>query len=263
VSSTRFLGILCFAVSLFSSSVCAQYGVDEIRVTGEVRPHDDDPSNHLFVEAYNSSTRSLVEREQVIHGQFELNRLAAGSYTVRLVTAPNEDPLVEVYYQLEPGSGPLVLDLPERTTSKPISGVVSLHDLQHPVPKKALREAYEAQQLARDNNNLPKAIAKLEHAIGIYPAFRNAHLNLGVLYARAGRTADARAQFQKALDIGPPEAPIYADLALISLMSGQRQEAGTFARKALELDPANVTAQQTLQYVERPQTSDGGTGLSR
>ena len=49
------------------------------------------------------------------------------------------------------------------------------------------------------------------------PQYRDAHLNLGVQYARVGRTADARAEFQKALDIGPPAAPIYADLALTSL----------------------------------------------
>ena len=63
-----------------------------------------------------------------------------------------------------------------------------------------------------------------------------------MLYARVGRAADARAEFQKALDIGPPIAPIYANLALASAALRQFQEAEAFARKALELDPANSVA---------------------
>jgi tetratricopeptide (TPR) repeat protein len=154
---------------------------------------------------------------------------------------------VEEYHDFAPGGAPLVLDLPDRTANKPISGFVSLRDSEHPIPKKAIREAYEAQQLARASD-FPKAIAKLEKAIRIYPAYRDAHLNLGVQYARAGRSAEARAEFQKALNIGPPAAPIYADLSLTSLGLHQYREAEAFARKALELDPANSSAQRALQY---------------
>jgi tetratricopeptide (TPR) repeat protein len=173
-----------------------------------------------------------------------------GSFSVRLVTAPGEDPIVEQYHQFEPGGAPLVLDLPERGGDQPITGVVSVRDLQHPIPKKAIREAYEAQRFSRDNN-LPKAIAKLESAIRVDPNFRDAHLNLGVEYTRVGRNAEARAEFQKALEIGPPAAPIYIDLALTSLALGQYHEAEALARKALELDPANGGAQRVLKLAQR------------
>jgi Flp pilus assembly protein TadD len=145
------------------------------------------------------------------------------------------------------GESSIVEQAPEFEARLPISGLVSLRELLHPIPEKAIREAYAAQQFARANN-LPKAIAKLEKAIRIAPAYRDAHLNLGVEYARAGRTADARAEFQKALDIGPPVARIYADLALVSLASGEYREAETLARKALDLDPADGAARRALQY---------------
>lgn len=141
-------------------------------------------------------------------------------------------------------------DWPEPSQPKPISGVVSLRELQHPVSKKALRAAYEAQQLA-NARNIPKATAKLEKAIRIDPSYRDAHCNLGVLYARVGRTADARAEFQKALDIGPPAAPIYANLALTSTVAGEFRVAQGFARKALELDPGNSAAQLLLKRATR------------
>lgn len=242
MSTARFFGIICFSASLY-----AQFSaVPGVSVTGELRSHGEAASNDLLVEIYDARTNQMIERAPVNRGQFELDNVPVGSYTVRLVTAPGEAPIVEEYHQFEPGGAPLVLDLPERASDKPISGFVSLHDLEHPIPKKALRDAYEAQQFARANN-LPKAIAKLEDAIRIYPPYRDAHVNLGAEYARAGRIADARAEFQKALDIGPPVSPIYADLALTSLALHQNREAEEFARKALELDPANAGAQKVLE----------------
>jgi len=198
------------------------------------------------VEVYDTRTSAIIERAPVTNGQFELDHVPVGSFSVRLVTAPGAAPLLEEYHEFEPGGAPLVLDLPERAASQPISGLVSLHDLEHPVSKKAIREAYEAQQLAR-TNDFPKAIAKLEKAIRIDPAYRDAHVNLGVQYTRVGRSADARAEFQRALDIGPPTAPIYADLALISLALHQNQEAASYAQKALKLDPANGAAHLVLR----------------
>ena len=124
---------------------------------------------------------------------------------------------------------------------KPIAGVVSLRELQHPTRNKAIRAAYDAQKLERAKKIL-QAIAKLEYSTRIDPEYRDSHINLGVLYARTGRITDARAQFQKALDIGPPDAMIYEDLAVTSLTLHQAQEAATFARKALEFSPPDSHA---------------------
>jgi Tetratricopeptide repeat len=248
VSTTRFFGIVFFIACCFSTSMYAQFSAaPSVSVAGEIRSHGDSASNDFLVEVYDSRTNSLVEREPVSHGQFQLDHVPTGSFSVRLVSGPGETPIMEEFHQFEPGGAPLVLELPERSGHQPISGVVSLRDLAHPVPKKALREAYEAQQLSRAKN-FPKAIAKLENAIRIDPDYRDAHLNLGVAYSRVGRSADARAEFQKALNLGPPAAPIYVDLAFTSLALGEHLDAETFARKALELDPANSYAQQALQF---------------
>lgn len=137
-------------------------------------------------------------------------------------------------------------DFSEPAGARPISGVVSLRELEHPILKKALQLAHEAQQYS-GAKDLPKAIAKLEKAIRIDPSYRDGHLNLGVQYARAGRIPDALTQFQTALEIGPPAVPIYIDLALTSLALREYPEAETFARKVLELEPGNSTAQRVLQ----------------
>lgn len=168
---------------------------------------------------------------------------------------PQFDPRhINRYDDFGPGVPPAVTssapDWPEPQAAKPISGVVSLRELQHPISEKARRAAYDAQRFT-NAHNLPKAIAKLEKAIRIDPSYRDAHCNLGVLYAQMGRVTDARAEFQKALDIGPPAAAIYANLALVSADVGEFAQAEAFARKALELDPGNTAVQQALQLVPR------------
>jgi tetratricopeptide (TPR) repeat protein len=137
-------------------------------------------------------------------------------------------------------------DWPAASEPRPVSDVVSLHDLQHPVSKKVLEAAFEAQQFSKAHQT-DKAIAKLEKALRLDPQYRDGHCNLGVQYAHAGRLQEARTEFNKALEIGPPSALIYADLALASAAAGEFQEANENAWKALELDPDNPAAQRIVQ----------------
>jgi tetratricopeptide (TPR) repeat protein len=55
-------------------------------------------------------------------------------------------------------------------------------------------------------------------------------------------------QFDAALEIGPPDALIYSNLALSLLTLKQYREGEEFARKAVALEPQNVTAQRLLRY---------------
>ena len=137
-------------------------------------------------------------------------------------------------------------DLPQKVSPRPITGVVSLDDLEHPIPEKALRAAFEGQRLARANKTA-KAAKKLEQAVRIAPRYRDAHNDLGVQYALLLRFADARAEFQKALEIGPPAEPIYLNLALSSGALGDSAQARVFARKTLDLDPHNAVALKLLE----------------
>lgn len=180
---------------------------------------------------------------------------APSPYSSPLLTPSGDLSLIDGTPQMQP-DGPRVSIVSERAyrTSTP---VVSLHELQHPIPEKAIRDAYQAQELVRVHK-IGKAIRKLEQAIKIAPLYRDAHLNLGVEYARTGRISEAEAQFQKALEIGPPIAPIYADLAMSHLALHQYPEAGTAALQALKMDPSNAGAKRILQYVsrQRPQASE-------
>jgi Flp pilus assembly protein TadD len=135
-----------------------------------------------------------------------------------------------------------------RVGDRPVAATVSLYELEHPIPEKALRAVYESQRYAQENNTR-KAIEKLEEAVRLAPSYRDAHNDLGVQYAQARRFTEARAEFQTALEIGPPAAPIYVNLALTSAAFGYLGDAEAFARQALRLDASNPVAQKMLRYV--------------
>jgi tetratricopeptide (TPR) repeat protein len=127
--------------------------------------------------------------------------------------------------------------------NKPISGLVSVNQLQHPPSKKAIRLLIDAQRYSQAHDTA-RAAEKLRQAIRLDPSFREAHLNLGVQYARTSQISEAMAEFQRALDIGPPDAKAYSNLAYCYIRIGAFQEAEDAAGRALHLEPANAPAQQ-------------------
>ena len=234
-----------FSAVLFAQM--APFGGEQ-SLTGEIQSNGPTHLGSLYVELYDSRNHLVVERASVSSdGRFRLYQGNAGSsYTIRVVTAPGEDPLLEESRPMGPGNS-MVLRLPEEKTNKPGSGIVSLQELQHPVPKRAIRAALDAERYSQAHDTA-KAIAMLEQAVKIAPCYRDGHSNLGVQYARAGRFAEALAQFHFALDIGPPNALIYSNLSLALLTLKQFRDGEEFARKALALEPENAKAQKLLRY---------------
>jgi tetratricopeptide (TPR) repeat protein len=242
--STKFLVLTVFIVGFYAQ---AQFH-DGVPVDGEVRGARLAAFNHLFVDLYSWQTHCSIDRAPLdSDGRFHFNQVPPGNYSVRVINGPGEQPLVEQSQQINQFNAPLTLDLPEQPTSKPVSGTVSLRQLQHPPSKKALRAFIDSQRYS-EAHDMSNAVAKLEEAIRIAPDFREAHINLGVQYARAKRYPDALAQLQTALEIGPREAMIYANLAWVHAALQQFPEAESLARKALALEPGNASAQYLLKH---------------
>jgi Flp pilus assembly protein TadD len=162
------------------------------------------------------------------------------------IQADRFDPTNDQQIQRGRFNRPLTVELPEKPQAKPISGIVSLRELQHPPSKRALRLFQEALRYSQTHDTV-KAIGKLEEAIRIAPAFGEAQQKLGVQYARSGRTREAMKQFETALEIGPPDAKAYSNLGWCYVRLGQFHQAQDLARKALSLDQNNGPARTLLQ----------------
>jgi tetratricopeptide (TPR) repeat protein len=245
VPFNRFIASIFFSAVVFAQM---PHAAAKASFSGEVQSDGSTRLNTLLVELYDLRSHVVVDRTSVSSdGSFRFTYGNANSlYAIRVVTAPGATPLVEEPQPMGNNGSPVVLRLPEQKTNQPPAGIVSVHQLQHPIPKQALRALVEAQQYsARDT---AKAIAKLELAIRIAPTSREAHANLGVQYARAGRMDEAAGQFQAALAIGPPDVLIYTNLTLAMLALNQYREAEEFAQKALSLEPENARSQRLLRY---------------
>jgi len=153
-------------------------------------------------------------------------------------------------HQIERTQPFLTLRLLESPRNRPASGKISIQELAHPVPKQALRAALEAQHYSQAND-MPRAIAKLEEAIRIDPAYRDAHTNLGAQFARSGRYEEALDHFRRALEIGPPDTIIYTNMSWVCSVQGQFREAERLARMALALDSTNDKAQRLLDFASQ------------
>jgi tetratricopeptide (TPR) repeat protein len=243
--SVKYLAIMIFTAGAFAQAPLA----DGVGVYGEVQGASSSQLSRLYVELYGSENPGQVERAPLgLDGSFHFDNVPPGNYRVRVMGEPGGDPVMEEFHQLDGFNAPLRLDLPSRPAAKPISATVSLWDLQHPVPKKALRDFNQARKYSHARESA-KAIAKLEEAVRIAPDFRDAHINLGVQYARTRRYAEAAAQFETAGKLGPPKAVVYSNLAWVQAAQHQIPEAVASARQALRLAPETAQARQLLELL--------------
>jgi tetratricopeptide (TPR) repeat protein len=191
-----------------------------------------------------------VEKEAVSSdGTFQFREVPSGSYQVRVVSAMHNEILLEDLVEVNPFGAQLVLRLPAAPrTARPVSGIVSVRELQSRVPKKAMQAFVKAQHYS-DASKPAEAIEQLRLAIALDPDWRDAHVNLGAALVRTGRYDEALVELQEAIRIGPPTAMVYTNYAA-ALATIKRMEEGEKAvREALRLDPSFWRAHYLLGHM--------------
>ena len=119
------------------------------------------------------------------------------------------------------------------------AATVSLQQLQHKVPKQALKEFKKARTASNKGDN-ETALDHLQNVIQLDPEFADAHNDLGVALARLGNTREAVEQFQKAVSLAPDHNPAVGNLSLALYMLQHYQEVLPVARRALKINPELV-----------------------
>jgi hypothetical protein len=245
--SKRLLAILFFPACILAQLPSS----NPVALSGEVRSARHDDLSNMFVDlsplaAQGSGERAAIESD----GRFHFDHIVPGTYQLRVLSGPGNNAIFEQSLQVNPFSGPVTVDLPEGPQAKPVSGLVSVQQLQHPPSKKAVKAFREAEKFSQAHD-IARAMEKLLEAIKIEPFFREAHLNLGAQYARSARYPEAMTELQTALDIGPPDSKAYINLAFCSFRLGQFRDAENFARKALALDPNSTAAHTIFEVASR------------
>jgi tetratricopeptide (TPR) repeat protein len=91
-----------------------------------------------------------------------------------------------------------------------------------------------------------EAIAHYNKALELDPNYGEGHYNLANALLRLGRTQEAVAHYEKALEIYPKNISARYNLASVLVQSGRVEEGIAHHRKALELNPKNAAAHNNL-----------------
>jgi Flp pilus assembly protein TadD len=128
---------------------------------------------------------------------------------------------------------------------QPISGVVTVHQLEHKIPGKARKEFQKAVR-ENDQGHRGSAMDHLKKAINIDPEFAMARSDLGAYYLFEGKPDLAVEQLNKAIAIDPHSPMPYSNLAVAYMMQNKVQSAERAARQLAEVDHAGSTRSSLL-----------------
>ena len=154
------------------------------------------------------------------------------------------------------------------------SAATLLIDLVRPVEAVALLDRALAHGLRTDavlerlslallNADEPaRAVEILEALVAVDAPWADDVNRLGAAYSALGRSGDARAQFQRALKVGPT-AEIWKNLGVIEVQAGDLDAAVRAFREATRADPAYVPAWRLLGAALRPADAAGAIAAWR
>ncbi len=187
------------------------------------------------VSLYDLERHTSVYTAELRGGAFEMHFTPPGSYMVT-VNNPHGEEIYRDSVTVLGGMVPISIRLPKVERSSPISGTISLRQLEHTPTPKALRAAVEAEKFSA-KGDYAKAAATLEKAIALSPDFADAHTNLGAHYIHLGRFAEAESETRTAITLGGPTALLLCNLAFAQISMHHLTDALGATRAALRLQP--------------------------
>jgi len=167
-------------------------------------------------------------------GRFEIRGVPEGQYTIQVKT-PLGEPVYRDVVTIHSFDTRLSIKLPPTSKERPVSGLVSVKQLQHKPPK-AARMAFDRGVKMFEKGDLARSLASLEEAVAIDPEYVQALNNLGSRYIMLGRLDEAISCLQRASTLDPNAAFIPANLAHAFLIKHQPAAAEPWARRAVALD---------------------------
>lgn len=107
------------------------------------------------------------------------------------------------------------------------------------IARDARNESYRVRYglLLVDTKAPAAAVIRLEEAARDFPASPRIRLALGIAQLSGGKSDDARASFERALELDPKSAAVLAYLGTTSAERGQFAEAATLYERAIAADP--------------------------
>jgi len=204
--------------------------------------------NGYTIELYDISRHSTKSTSDVrSDGEFEFRQMPYGSYLVTVTNARGE-PVYQGNVDVGARPTPFIIRLPNEEKPRPVSGTISVKQLQHPPARKAF-EALRAAQKFAEAGDREKALESTERAIAISPDYADAWVNLGARHIGMGRYRQAIVETRHAIELTGPSAMTLCNIAYAQSMLGSQAEARQSAEEALRLQPGDAHAHYILGLI--------------
>ena len=168
----------------------------------------------------------------ITNGAFDFTCVAPGDYELRVVDIRGKIIHSErIDLRGSMNSVHVLLSNPE--TERPASPWVSVRQLQRKTNRKAERELRKA-HAAAERGSFDEAIEHSREALARDPAYPQAWLELGSVYARMKQYEQAAGHFEKAAELDPDYVHAHRNLALAMLHLKRYDAAEEAARQALK-----------------------------
>ncbi len=100
-------------------------------------------------------------------------------------------------------------------------------------------------------NDTDHAYEYLQKATVLRPVYPEALNNLGILFLRTRRPADAIQSFEQCIRVAPTYDQAYLNLARVYMIEGDRDKAKNVLKELLAQRPDQAQAKQALQQLEQ------------
>jgi tetratricopeptide (TPR) repeat protein len=218
---------------------------------GSIRGHVVLPNGSPLAESVKVNLRVLRGDQAITYtdqqGQFELNNLSAGQYTVEI----DPDRLGRFEFTSEKvlvrrGGGPTLVTIylkekPSEGQTRASDRTISIAMLDQKVPSAAKREFDKASHLSGEGKSR-ESIEALRRAIAIYPDFLIAHNDLGAQLLEQGQFEEAAVELRAAIKIDPKAFNPQLNLGIVLVRQKNFQEGREVLERALWLEPASPAA---------------------
>jgi Flp pilus assembly protein TadD len=212
------------------------------------------PSYDGFViELANMVNRDIRQRADALaDGSFFVRDLPDGDYEVKVTTLYGEE-VVMTFASIGPAVGIFEIRLPQSKLQKPISGTISIQQLNHP-PSKQVRKLLESGHRLLDGQHYEDAAAHFREAAEDAPNCAQARADLGLALAKLRDWDGAVKEYRAAAALEPRNSMIHSNLGAALASSNHLEEAEREAAMALKLDPRNARAHYILAGIllQRP-----------
>lgn len=241
----RLVILACVAVFWSAGTAFAQSGSFNIR--GQIRNADGGgaiPNAIVMLEGPRDRKQATSDRR----GRFIFAALPSGSYTIR-VSMLGFKTAIERFMLLNASIIDAVIRLtPEKKrtakiSSKPISVRVAL------IPKEARKEFERGTKELHKQNKPDRSLQYFKKALGLYPDFDEAYVQLGIAYSLLSREEEAETTFLRAINLYSKNTRAHMFLGKLYYQQGKLDASVEQLKEAITLDVNNWLVHRDLANV--------------